>query len=101
MIWYQSSGFQHMVVHSDSTSATAQTQYEGASPDQTQAKSIQRVIGQLLVQEGLSAETQWVKGQAGSPGNEKAYHLAGEGRRRLSDHLSFPSPPQNLNFRGI
>jgi hypothetical protein len=53
----------------------ARAQHTGA---QKTATKINRLLATLFLQEGRSAEIQWVKGHDGTPGNEKAGELAGK-----------------------
>ena len=88
--WHSSNNlFRNMVIHSDSTSATARVQHSGAGPGQSVARSVVHILAHLFVMEGRSEEIQWIKGHAGVPGNEKAGTLADEaaekkGRSRIA-----------------
>ena len=76
--WYQWSDFQHLVVHSDSTSAIARMCHGGAGPGQGPARNVSRILYDLFTFKQRSAELRWVKGHAGTPGNERADKLASE-----------------------
>jgi ribonuclease HI len=81
--WFQGSELQHLVVHSDSTSAIARAGHSGADPGQQSARAI-RAIFHTLEQEGRTVEIQWVKGHAGIPGNERADLLAGKAAEKTA-----------------
>jgi hypothetical protein len=70
--WFQgsNSGFQHLVIYSDSTSAITRANHSGAGPGQRPAMNIRAVLSALGVDR--TAKIQWVKGHAGTPGNERA-----------------------------
>jgi len=61
----------HVTVHSDSTSAIARCQHVGASPGQSQANRIAHHIDRLL-NDGVTANIQWVKDHGGTQGNEES-----------------------------
>jgi hypothetical protein len=65
-----------MIIHSESTSAISRAGQSGTGPGQQQARRIQNMVAQLPHQY-QSAEITWVKGHAGTPGNERANALAG------------------------
>jgi hypothetical protein len=73
-----------MVIHSDSTSAIAKANHSGAGPGQGRARDIQRTVARLIIEEGRSAEVLWVKGHAGTPGNEKADALVGRAAEKAT-----------------
>jgi ribonuclease HI len=88
LCWYLSrqSQYRHMVIHSDSPdwSAIARTEHSGAGSGQGRAKSIQKIIVDILLREGRSANMVWVKGHAGIPGNERADALAGQASEKTA-----------------
>jgi ribonuclease HI len=45
--WYQNSSLQHLIIHSDSTSAIARASYSGAGPGQRLAKAIRTILHAL------------------------------------------------------
>jgi hypothetical protein len=65
-----------MIIHSDSTSAISRAGQSGSGPGQQRARTIQGMVAHLPYQYQI-AEITWVKGHAGTPGNEKADALAG------------------------
>jgi hypothetical protein len=65
------SGLQHLLIHSDSTSAIARSIHSGAGPGQRPAKNIVVIIS-VLEREGRTAEIQRVEGLSG----ERADRLA-------------------------
>jgi ribonuclease HI len=67
-------GWQHMTIHSDSTSAIARAGHTGAGPGQTVACNIWKMVRSLR---NRSVNIVWVKGHEGTTGNEKADTLAG------------------------
>ena len=75
--WYQHQAlghdsFRHTVIHSDSTSAIARMCHSGAGPGQGPATNVNQILRRLFTHgvHGIqrSAELQWVKGHAGTPG---------------------------------
>jgi hypothetical protein len=80
---FGSSPYLHLIIHSDSTSAIARAGHIAAGPGQQTAKRIQRMVARLP-QQYQTAEITLVKGHAGTPGNEKAYALAGKAAARVA-----------------
>jgi len=76
--WYRYSDYQHLVVHSDSTSAIARVSHSGAGPGQSPARRIHETIGELIAFESRSVEIFWTKAHVGTPRSERADKLAGE-----------------------
>jgi hypothetical protein len=72
-----------MIIHSDSTSAISRAGQSGTGPGQQRAKKIQGMVAHFPHQY-QSAEITWVKGHAGTPGNERADALAGMAVGRTS-----------------
>jgi hypothetical protein len=77
------------MVHSDSTSAIARAGYTGAGPGQSHALKIHRMVSSLR-KRGRLAIT-WVKGHAGTLGNEKADVLAGNAAEKAGTDIPVAS----------
>ena len=75
---YQTSTPNHMVVHSDSTSAIACVRHPGGRPAPRPAGNVFHIVGHLIILKGRSANIHWAKGHPGIPGNGRADALAGE-----------------------
>ena len=54
--------FQHIIIHSDSTSAIARMCHSGAGPGQGPANNVQRGTSNLFAYPRRSAKLHWVKG---------------------------------------
>jgi len=80
----------HMTIRSDSTSAIARAQHEGAGPGQGRAVNIQSLV-RACRRAGKTTDIVWVKGYEGTPGNERADVLAGKAAEKLS-HSRVVSP---------
>jgi ribonuclease HI len=77
-----------LVIHSDSTSAIARAGHTGAGPGQEHAVRIQRWVTALSkASRKKTVDLVWVKGHAGTPGNERADQLAG----RAAEMVRTPS----------
>jgi ribonuclease HI len=81
--WFGTSPCLHMIIHSDSTSAISRAGQSRTGPGQQRARKIQRMVAHLL-RHYQSAEITWVKGHAGTPGNERADALAGMAAEKVS-----------------
>jgi ribonuclease HI len=75
--WFVEPGseWQHMTIHSDSTSAIARAGHTGAGLGQEVARNIRRMVCGMR---GRSVNLVWVKGHEGTPGNEKSDVFAGK-----------------------
>jgi hypothetical protein len=62
LLWYQDNyiAHRHLIIHSDSQSAIARAEHSGAGPGQRMARSIQKILVDILRQ-GRSANIIWVK----------------------------------------
>ena len=88
-------GARSLVVHSDSTSAIERAAHTGAGPGQSQARKIQRWVQALARQSTPRwVNIEWVKGHAGTPGNERADALAGSAAETAGPY----SPVMSLAF---
>jgi ribonuclease HI len=83
LLWYQDTDHPHLIIHSDSQSAIARSKHCGAGPRQRMARSIQKILADILGQ-GRSANIVWVKGHICIPGNEKADRLAGQAAGKVA-----------------
>jgi hypothetical protein len=71
--WLLQGSFKHMVIHSDSTSATARASHAGSGPGQSMARDIRKSVMALAVI-SRSAQIEWVKGHSGVPTTRKRAH---------------------------
>jgi ribonuclease HI len=81
--WLGTSPYLHMIIHSDSTSAISRAGQSRTGPGQQRARKIQDMVAHLPHQY-QSAEITWVKGHAGTPGNDRVDALAGMAAGRTS-----------------
>jgi ribonuclease HI len=99
--WYETSHYHHMAIHSDSTSAIACTGQSGAGHGQERARQMQQTVARLL-HWNRTIVIAWVKGHAGTPGNERADILA----RKAADKTAWslihlPGSLKAPNFREV
>jgi hypothetical protein len=78
-----------LVIHSDSTSAIARVGHTGAGPGQGHAIRIQRWVTALSrAARKRTVDLVWVRGHAGTPGNERADQLAGQAAEMVGTHTT-------------
>jgi ribonuclease HI len=82
LLWYQDNytAHPHLIIHSDSQSAIARSEHSGAGPGKRMARSIQKILVDILRQ-GRSANIVWVKGHIGIPANDR---LAGQAAGKVA-----------------
>jgi ribonuclease HI len=76
-----------LVIHSDSTSAIARASHTGAGPGEGPAVRIQSWVTALeRARRRRTVNIEWVKGHAGTPGNERGDELAGKAAHKVGTH---------------
>ena len=88
--WYRRSDFQHLIVHSNSTSAIAGMCHSGAGPGQGPAANVHQMVGDTLFHERRSAELFWIKAHTSIPANERADRLAGAAAEKTKPPTARP-----------